>query len=157
MTLAPASTSWGRKGSAGDRRIAAGVRLHVCLWVCVGLCVCISMYEVLLLQSCDCQTIHFMSLNESLMMINWSPKTKTTDIYPSLFNTAQAKFWSHHTHMHIQNTHTHTHTHAHTHRNICTAPSSSSWWWCGVKSLFSVTVADSLPAVKMTVVNDQMH
>ncbi len=114
MTLAPASTSWGRKGSAGDRRIAAGVRLHVCLWVCVGLCVCISMYEVLLLQSCDCQTIHFMSLNESLMMINWSPKTKTTDIYPSLFNAAQAKFWSRHTHMHIQNTHTHTHTHTHT-------------------------------------------
>ncbi len=150
--LASASTSWGRKGSAGDRSIAAGVRLHVCLWVCVGLCVCISMYEVLLLQSCDCQTIHFMSLNESLMMIKLKPKDKNNRHLSQFIQCSTSRVLiPSHTHAHTK------HTHTHTHRNICTAPSSSSWWWCGVKSLFSVTVADSLPAVKMTVVNDQMH
>lgn len=126
---------------------------YVCLCMCVGLCVCISMYEVLLLQSCDCQTIHFMSLNESLMMIKLKPKDKNNRHLSQFIQCSTSKVFDPVTH-----THTCTYTkHTHICRNICTAPSSSSWWWCGVKSLFSVTVADSLPAVKMTVVNDQMH
>lgn len=139
----------GPKRIRGRQKDSCGCAL-ACVSVCVGLCVCISMYEVLPLQSCDCQTIHFMSLNESLMMIKLKPKDKNNRHLSQFIQCSTSKV--------LMPSHTHAHTKpTHTRRNICTAPSSSSWWWCGVKSLFSVTVADSLPAVKMTVVNDQMH